>query len=221
MKKLILAACLLLPFTTSAVAATYISDKLEAQLRTGPSTQHKIVRILNVGMPVTVLEEDKENGYSRITTENGIEGWILTRYLTENQPARAQLENASQKLDNLALENKQLRAELDGMKRQLAEASNAKDDASVQAQRLGNELSLVRQASSNAVALLDERNQLQEKNLALENELENLRREKETLAEKDSQEWFLKGAGVLFGGILLGIIMPKLGGRKRRGWDNY
>jgi SH3 domain protein len=220
-KKLILAACLLLPFTTSAVAATYISDKLEAQLRTGPSTQHKIVRILNVGMPVTVLEEDKENGYSRITTENGIEGWILTRYLTENQPARAQLENASQKLDNLALENKQLRAELDGMKRQLAEASNAKDDASVQAQRLGNELSLVRQASSNAVALLDERNQLQEKNLALENELENLRREKETLAEKDSQEWFLKGAGVLFGGILLGIIMPKLGGRKRRGWDNY
>lgn len=221
MKKLILAACLLLPFTTSAVAATYVSDKLEAQLRTGPSTQHKIVRILNAGMPVTVLEEDKENGYSRITTENGIEGWILTRYLTENQPARAQLENASQKLDNLALENKQLRAELDGMKRQLAEASNAKDDASVQAQRLGNELSLVRQASSNAVALLDERNQLQEKNLALENELENLRREKETLAEKDSQEWFLKGAGVLFGGILLGIIMPKLGGRKRRGWDNY
>lgn len=221
MKKLILAACLLFPFATPAVAATYVSDKLEAQLRTGPSTQHKIVRILNAGMPVTVLEEDKENGYSRITTENGIEGWILTRYLTENQPARAQLENASQKMDSLGLENRQLRAELDSIKKQLAEASNAKDDASVQAQRLGNELSLVRQASSNAVALLGERNQLQEKNLALENELENLRREKETLAEKDSQEWFLKGAGVLFGGILLGIILPKLGGRKRRGWDNY
>lgn len=221
MNKLILAACLLIPFTAAVAGPTaYVSDKLEAQLRTGPSTQHKILRILNSGTALNVQEEDRESGYSRVTTENGMEGWILSRYLSSQQPARSQLENSAQKLESLTQENKQLRAELESVKKQLTEISETKDEASIQAQRLGNELTIIRQASSNAVALLEERNQLQEKSVALENELENLRREKETLAEKDSQEWFLKGAGVLFGGLLLGVILPKLGGRKRRGWDS-
>lgn len=204
----------------AADQTVYVSDKLEAQLRSGPSRQNKILRILSAGVALNVLEVDQEAGYSHVTTESGTEGWILTRFLTSQPPTRSQLDSATQKLDSLTQENKQLRAELDGFKKQLAETGEAKEDASIQAQRLGSELAVIRQASANAVALLEERNQLQEKSIALENELENLRREKETLVEKDSQDWFLKGAGVLFGGLLLGVLLPHITGKRRSRWDS-
>lgn len=222
MKKLILAASLLCAVTIAVAEPTaYVSDKLEAQLRSGPSLQHKIIRALNAGVTLKVLEEDKTSGYTRVTSESGTEGWILSRHITSQPPARTQLEAALQKLEPLAQENKQLRVELDSAKKQLAQIDDAKEDASIQIQRLNNELTIIRQASANAVALLEERNLLQDKNVELENELENLRREKETLVEKDKQDWFMKGAGVLFGGLLLGVLLPKLAGRKRGGWDNF
>ncbi|TAN49350.1 MAG: TIGR04211 family SH3 domain-containing protein [Methylococcaceae bacterium] len=219
-RKLILAACLLCPMAAHAAGqSVFVSDKLEAQLRSGPSLQHKIIRALNSGVALTIVEEDKAAGYTHVTNDNGVDGWILSRHLISQPPARTQLENTTQKMESLAQENKQLRGELDNLKKQLAEAGEAKDSTSLQVEQLNSELTAIRQASSGAVALLQERNQLQEERAALKNELENLNREKETLAEKDSQDWFMKGAGVLFGGMLLGIILPKLAGRKRRGWD--
>ncbi|BBL71803.1 TIGR04211 family SH3 domain-containing protein [Methylogaea oryzae] len=222
MRKLILAACLLIPFASATADETaYVSDKLEAQLRSGPSLQNKIVRVLHSGVKLTVLEEDKEAGYTHVVSESGADGWILTRHITSQPLARAQLQDTTQKLDSLTQENKQLHAELDSLKKQIGDTNNAKEEAIAQMQRLNNETAQIRQASAGSVALLEERNQLLEKTAALENELENLRREKETLAEKDSQDWFMKGAGVLLGGILLGFILPKLSGGRRRGWDSF
>lgn len=222
MRKLILAACLLSPLTAvSASDTAYVSDKLEAQLRSGPSLQNKIVRVLNSGATLKVLEEDKESGYTHVTTESGAEGWILTRHITSQPLARTQLQDTNQRLDSLSQENKQLHTELDTLRKQISDTNSAKEDAIAQMQRLAAELAQIRQASASSVALLEERNQLLDKAAALENELENLRREKETLVEKDSQDWFMKGAGVLLGGILLGFLLPKLSGGKRRSWDSF
>lgn len=223
MRKLLFAILL----SAAGVAAAtdkiaYVVDKPDVQIRSGPSTRNKILRIIAPGAMLVVLEEDLNHGYSRVATEDNLEGWILSRQLSVDPPAHTQAEAAStQKLESLMQENRELKAEVVGLKRQFEETSKAKEDAGGEVQRLNGEMAMIRQASSNTLALLDERNQLQEKAAALENEVENLRREKDLLAEKDSQDWFLKGAAVLFSGVMVGLIAPKLGGRRRPRWDSF
>jgi SH3 domain protein len=80
-------------FTTSVFAETrYVSDQLEVTLRRGPTLSHAILRMLKSGTPVEVLEVDKESGRIQVKTNNGQEGWILTRYLSAEPTARVQLE---------------------------------------------------------------------------------------------------------------------------------
>lgn len=222
MKKLILAIGLLLALAAGATGKiVYVIDKPDIHMRTGPSTQNKILRVLTPGAILTVLEEDKVNGYSRVSTEDDLEGWVLSRQVSAEPPSPVQMEAATRKMDSLLQENQELKSEVAALKKQAEESNNAKEDATMEAQRLTNEITLIRQASANTISLLEERNQLQEKSAALENEVENLRREKDTLLEKDSQDWFLKGAAVLFGGIVVGLIAPKLGGRRRQRWDTF
>jgi SH3 domain protein len=43
--------------------------------------------------------------------------------------------------------------------------------------------------------------------------------ENTSLRDRTNRDWFLAGAGVLFGGILLGLLVPKL--RKRKNWSDW
>ena len=52
---------------------------------------------------------------------------------------------------------------------------------------------------------------------ARESELEALRLENGALANRERQNWFVVGAAVLTGGIVLGLVLPSLR-RRRREW---
>jgi SH3 domain protein len=47
-----------------------------------------------------------------------------------------------------------------------------------------------------------------------------LRAEVSEIKRNTQRDWFLIGAGVLFGGILLGLILPRLKLRRRSGWGD-
>ena len=221
MRKLFFTLGLILAFGAyGAPQQAFVSDQLEAALRSADHGKGKTVKAVPAGTPVKILHVNEESGYSYVAVEDGTEGWIATQQLMSTPSARGQVDNAIRKAEELAQENKALKAELDAMKSQYREASEAKEDLSVESQRLGNELTMIREASANTIQLMEERNQFQEKAIALEHEMENLRREKEALAEDNSQSWFLIGAGVITGGVLLGLLLPKLVVRRRR-WDSF
>ena len=79
----------------------------------------------------------------------------------------------------------------------------------------------IRQASANAIQIQAERDALRERVVNLERELDTLRREKKALDEDQRQDWFMIGAGVLLGGIFLGVILPRLSWRKKSGWSSF
>jgi SH3 domain protein len=76
-----------LPSVTDAATMFYVSDTtLEANLRSGTSQENRIIGMLKPGTQVTlVLEED---GWAKVTLEDGRTGWILKRYLSERPPWR-------------------------------------------------------------------------------------------------------------------------------------
>src|SRR3954471_24393089 len=77
----------------------YVSDKLGVELRRGPSTEYLILRSLDAGTALDVLEQDTAAGYSRVrVADQGTEGWILTRFLTAEPIARERLAAAEHSL---------------------------------------------------------------------------------------------------------------------------
>ena len=221
MKKLLFTLGLVVAFGSEAAPQqAFVSDQIEAALKSADHGKGKTLKAVPSGTPVKVLHVNDESGYSYVAVEDGPEGWIASQQLMPNPPARVQMDNAFRKAEELTEENKALRTELDTLKTHYREASEMKEDLTVESQRLGNELTMIREASANTIQLMEERNQFQEKSIALEHEMENLRREKEALAEDDSQSWFLIGAGVVTGGVLLGLLLPKLTVRRRR-WDSF
>jgi len=203
-------ACLLISPLASAKTA-YVTDKVEVPLRSGEGERTKIVKMLENGIPVTVLQDSTENGYTYIQAGNGAEGYILSRYLTGEPSARNQLEAASKKLEALQEENKQLKT---------GQANS--QEIGKERDKLSADLSELQQTAANAIQLKQQRDQLQERVIAVERELQQLKRENQALTDSSNQDWFLYGGGLSLFGVLLGFILPKLSWRRRSsGWDTF
>ncbi len=51
---------------------------------------------------------------------------------------------------------------------------------------------------------------------------QHLELENTTLRDQSHRHWFLAGAGVAFGGLAWGLILPRLSGRRRqRRWEQF
>jgi SH3 domain protein len=212
--------CLLVAVAHGAERA-YVTDRLEVQMRSGGSLQHKILKMVPSGTGLTVLEEDGASGYTHVALDSGDEGWILSRYLTSQPVARSQMDEYTRKFNSLQEENKTLKDELAALRAGKDAADKTAQESTGEANRLNTELIAIRQASANAIQIQAERDQLQETVINLQRDLESLRREKHAQEADIRQNWFLIGASVLFGGMLLGLILPRLSWRKRSSWDSF
>ncbi len=108
---LLLLLCLC--FAGQASAETrYVTDKAQIMLRKGQSTKHKIVRTLPSGDAVQELEVHESSGYSKIQTEDGATGFILTRQLQDEPAARDRLAAMEARLAELQRAPDQLASKL-------------------------------------------------------------------------------------------------------------
>ena len=221
MKKFALAVMLLISFSLHAEQRAYVTDKLEVQMRAGQGTQFRAVKMLASGTPLKILKSDEASGYSRVLLDSGEQGWVLTRYLTDQPGAQIQMEANAKRLAELEAENATLKSELGTLRTGKDASDKTSQDMSSEAERLNSELISIRKASANVIQIQNERDQLQERVINLERELETTRREKQAQDADDKQDWFLIGAGVLFGGIALGVVLPRLSWRKRASWDSF
>jgi SH3 domain protein len=222
-KKLIgctlLLTTLCLPLLGQAQTTRYVSDKLEITMRSGQGIKFGIKKMLESGTRLEVLETDP-TGYSKVRTAEGVEGWVLTRYLSNTPSARDQLEASQQRIANLELEIARYKEEIAALSSKHANVDTQNMSLRETAQRLSKELDDLRRTASNAVALENENRQLKEKLQQLDHQNQSLVIENNALKDNSTRSWFLVGAAVLFSGILLGIILPRLRIRKKDSWGS-
>jgi SH3 domain protein len=218
MKVLLLfcAALQFIPQLAQAQTVRYITDQLRLEARSGPSTGHRIVRMLESGTEVTVLEESE--GYSRLRLGNDSEAWILSRYLTADPPVRDQLAKATADLQVALQENAQFKAALESAQTTGSKIKQDRRELNQNNQRLSKELAQIRRTAASSLAIEEQNKELQLKVVDLERELQLAQQEKMSLSDKGDRDWFLTGAGVLLGGLLIGLIIPRLYWKRRRGW---
>ena len=216
-----LVALLLAAIAVSAQAETrYVSDELEITLRRGESTGHKISAMLKSGTPLEVLSTNKATGYSLVRTPGGKQGYVLTRQLMPEPVAREQLAALQERMAVMETEPARLSAELEALQEEHATLAQDHDENLRTKAALEQELAGIRQNAANAINIANERTELQKQVAHLSRRLADVEQENRELQNDETQDWFLIGAGVAIGGVLLGLILPNLRVRRRKtSWD--
>ena len=62
-------------------------------LRAAKGTDATVLGLVQSGEAVTVLAQDADSGYARVSTTDGRRGWLLSRYLSDQPSARQQMES--------------------------------------------------------------------------------------------------------------------------------
>lgn len=198
----------------------WVTDSFEVTMRSGKGNRQSIVRMLRSGTKIVLLETDAQEGYSRVQTGSGAEGWVLSRYLLKSPPARivmptveARLQTSESKRKELAAQLRSVAAERDQLKRQL-------NKADVSGQGLQKELDDVRRLSANVIQVDSQNKSLRQKLAEAQGTVEKLQADNKRLGSRANREWFIIGALVVIVGMLIGLILPRIRWRKKSSWGD-
>lgn len=211
---LLICAILLLPQMATA-ETRYVTDIFKITLRSGESTSHKIIRMLDSGSAVDVLSTNPGNGYSKVRV-GGTEGYVLTRQLMSHPSARDQLASMQKEVEELKAAPGELRSNLANLQKEHRELQQAHKKLQEIKDKQEQELQSIQRTASNAIRISNERNELRKQVADLTREVEDLKQENRDLSNEATRDWFLIGAGVIIAGILIGLILPHLRFQRRR-----
>lgn len=202
--------------TTWAAPVRYVSDELQITLRSGPTNGHRILKMVDAGSALEVLEQN-EDGWARVRLrDGGAEGWVLERHLSGSPSARDRLAAATAKLQQTQQELSSLKQNLSAGNQQLGTAQAQLAELSTANERMKLQL----QEASRGLTLSDENRDLKKQIVDLQRQIELLQNEAQRLGDRSQRDWFVTGALVVFGGFLAGIIVTRIRWRKKSSWSS-
>lgn len=173
----------------------FVSDDIAVVLREAPRNDAGSLGSLRSGQKVTVLESLGPDSFARVRTADGREGWMTARYLSAQPAAKDRVTQMKADLDAAQSQIKSLQDQLKAAQAQLDQARPAFELAQDNT-RLKAELAAREQAGA-----------------ALQQQFDQERARRATM---------LTGAGLLSGGVVLGLLLPwLLRSRRRRRYGDF
>jgi SH3 domain protein len=204
---------LILSSLASAQSFVYITDQVDIPMRAEKTFGDNILRSLSSGSKLAILQAT-EDGWTQVKFESST-GWIISRYLSNNPPARVRLEKLRQTYNanklliaKLAKRKTELESEVQALK-----VKNTK--LSIQTSKSKAEKEHVEQVYKDALKLEHANEKFITTNLQLKTEIQLLKNNNTATEESSSRNWFFTGSIVLFFGILIGFIFPNFVNRRR------
>lgn len=191
----------------------YVSDELKIPMRSGASTQHRIIKFLRSGTALTVLDDDDKFTEIEIGDKSG---WVLTEDLMNVPSGRDRLVAANNKLTKSRAQVKELKSAIAKLKGETRKLKGEKSSLQNERTNLSNSLDDIKITAANPLSLA-------KKNKQLKKELSKVR-DNEAMLEKDNQqlrsnvmqEWFMIGGAVSIGSLIFGLIITRINWRKKR-----
>lgn len=203
----------------------YVSDMLIITLRTGKGREYRVIKTLKTDTPVEVLEESE--GYLRVRTDEGEEGWVAKQYISSEVPKsviigglKKETSKLNARIEELEKDHASLleqfevatqshAAKVEGLEKN---ASNSKEEASrlkIKLAQITEKHNTLIDQSKNVVDLISKHKRLQAKNVNLNTRVEHLQKENTDLRNTRRLQWFLAGGGVFFIGWIAGRVSRK------------
>jgi SH3 domain protein len=108
---------LLLLASYAAAETRFVYPDIDLPVRRGAGDVYKIIRMVKDGEQVELLE-NTQDGWAKVRFSDGKEGWIEQRLLTADPPS-------AQRMEELRTENSQLKEQVGGLEKNLAELNLA------------------------------------------------------------------------------------------------
>ncbi|MWP48286.1 MULTISPECIES: TIGR04211 family SH3 domain-containing protein [unclassified Gilliamella] len=186
---------LAMAFDTYAIDK-YVTDNVDIYLRRGPGSQYAFSNAVKVGEKVTELEKSADGKYTRIRLNNGSTAWIETNKLNEQPSYKERFPSLEVKL---------------------AEYQDKVDNAETNQRKLVSGYAEKLKQAEETIATL------QNKNTTLEQQVkEQSSQIKSLLNQVDDKRrdlivtWFTYGGLVAGGGLILGLILPRIIPNRRK-----
>ena len=202
-----LISILLLALATGNLYAEtrYITDIFQITLRSGTSTKNEIIRMLPSGQALKVLETDSATGYTRVSTPEGKEGWVLSRYLMDIPSARARLSRSETRLANSDQSLVKLKEQFTQVRNDKQALEKASLHLKQQNKKLSSKLSTITRTSSNAIQIASDNQRMQKRLTETDREIQFLQQENANLQDRSQRDWFVVGALVVVMSMIFGI----------------
>jgi SH3 domain protein len=189
----------------------YVTDMLKLTLRSGPSTEHKILAVVESGQQIEMLEPGED--WSLVRTANGKEGYVLTRYLMPDPTYNIRLERLQNKHKALKQQAATLLEENTRLKKEDRQLKTTLDGNEKVLKKLRVDYEKLKAGSAEYIELKEKyktaTGQLAEQTKRAEALDEELR----SIEINQYIKWFLAGSGVLLVGFIVGFSARK--GRRR------
>ncbi len=198
-----------------AFAAKYVSDVLWVSLRDAASDGANSLSVLKSGTKLEVLDENEVEGYLHVKTSSGKEGWIKSRYLLDEPIAAMKVKLLLQQMESLTEENKALKVELAEFRKGNRETDKERKRMLSHNKKLEQENARLKQLAAEPARLEAENARLKASLEKTQTDYESLKQDIDASTYETERTWFITGAGVLFGGIVMGLILPHLRPRRR------
>jgi SH3 domain protein len=199
--------------SAAAAETAYVSDVIRLSVRSAPSNDGKYVAVVESGQPLEIIKAGEE--WTQIRLPNGTEGFLLSRYLTNQLPTKF-------RFDQLQEKNKNLTSQVAGMteENQRLKADNEKLAAALTAERqqsasLKSEFDEFKKEAAHVTELKSKYDTLKTELAEKQDEINRLENKANELLNPTNIYWFLAGSGVLLAGFLTGFSIK----RKRR-WSS-
>ena len=199
----------------------YVRDTLYVPLRDGQSAENRLIhRGLKSGVRLERLEINDESGYSKVRTENGLEGWLQSQYLTAEPVAEEQLRRVILKMNHLKSEHQQTLLRLQDLIKVKEATSLELSNLRATQQRLTEELANIKSLASDTISVDKENIRLLEIQGELTDQISFLNRKNEQLNDSKFREWFMYGVATIMLGLLFGLLIGRRIYQRRQqgGW---
>lgn len=196
------------PITVFA-QSSYIDYLQKVTFRTGPGTDNKIIRMINTDEKVKIVK--KGETWSKVSDVEGVEGYVLNRFLTNELPASIKYTWLKSKFDKLELSHKGTTSELKELEKRLKSLLLELETTQKNLETTTMQFEELK-AGSSEYLLLKKKFDQSVIDLAQSTKKANMLKES---VNTHYIKWFLAGGGVLFLGWFIGLIS-----RKKKGYQS-
>jgi SH3 domain protein len=198
----------MLIFTLSAQAESmYVTDVIKVDVRTGPSIGHKIIKMVESGEKIELIESGQD--WSLVKLNDGKEGWILNRYMMSDETSKIKMVKFESEHSTLKAKVNSIFEENSELKTENKKLGSEFSDTKKEFERIRNDYEALKADSGEFIALQSKFEKVS-KQLSEQTQKSNeLDRQVSELEVSYYIKWVLTGSGVLFVGFVLGLISKR------------
>jgi SH3 domain protein len=212
LKQIVFLGICVMCFSAVGFAETrYVTDLLKLPLRTGASTEYKILDLVKSGQQLEVVEPGKD--WSKVRLPNGKEGYVLNRYLVGQPTSAVQLAKLQVKYTSLRQQSTALIEENNRFKQENKTFKSTLDSNETALNKLETDYKELKTGAAEFLNLKKKYKEVSTKLAEQTKKANTLDKELSGLEMNQYIKWFLAGSGVLLVGFIIGFSARR--GRRR------